>query len=71
MKNIENRIKMVLTEELELPSSYKYMVRNAVYSEQNKNVFDEYCNTYNLNYKWEKTNNSYINSGSYYYIKSN
>lgn len=192
MKNIENRIKMVLTEELELPSSYKYMVRNAVYSEknkktfqkfyffkmamtacaclivttsivfakdivdfiqnffgnnvgmdtaiengyidspltdyvessgtkikinrylmdnynlnldlsvklderiqsnkilkmnftdmiitdndnnilfcQNKNVFDQFCNTHNLDYKWEKTNNSYINSGSNYYIKSN
>lgn len=192
MKNIENKIKMVLTEELELPSSYKYMVRNAVYSEQNKktfqkfyflkmamtacaclivttsivfakdivdfiqnffgnnigmdtaiengyidspstdymesngtkikinrylmdnynlnldlsvkleetiqsnkilkmnftdmiitdnnnnilfcqnkNVFDEYCNTHNLDYKWEETNNSYINSGSNYYIKSN
>lgn len=192
MKNIENKIKKILTEELELPSSYKYMVRNAIYSKQNKktspkfyffkmamtacvclivttsivfaknivyfiqnffgnnigmdtaiengyidspstdyvesngtkikvnrylmdnynlnldlsvklekriqsnkilkmnfadmiitdnnnnilfcqnkNVFDKYCNTHNLDYKWEETNNSYINSGSNYYIKSN
>ena len=192
MKNIENEIKLIFTEDLELPSSYKYMIRNAIYSKQNqkkfqkfyslkmaitvctciiittsivfakdiidciqnffghnvgmdtaiengyidlpsidylesngtkikinkflmdnynlnmdlsvklketipsnkilkmnftdmiitddnnnilfcqnKTVFDEYCNTHNLDYKWEETNDSHINSGCNYYIKSN
>lgn len=38
---------------------------------QDRNVFNNYCNQYNLNLAWGNTNDSYINSGSNYYIKSN
>ena len=38
---------------------------------QDKNVFTDYCSQYNLNHIWGNTNDSYINSGSNYYIKSN
>lgn len=38
---------------------------------QDKDTFEKYCNEYNLNYNWEELNDSHINSGSNFYIKSN
>lgn len=38
---------------------------------QDKDTFEKYCNEHNLNYNWEELNDSHINSGSNFYIKSN
>ena len=42
MKNIENKIKTVLSDELELPLNYKQMIRNTLYTEKNKKVFQRF-----------------------------
>lgn len=42
MKNIENKIKTVLSDELELPLSYKQMIRTTLYTEKNKEVFQRF-----------------------------
>ena len=47
MKNIENKIKTVLSDELELPLNYKQMIRNTLYTEKNKKVFQRF-NFFNI-----------------------
>lgn len=42
MKNIENKIKTVLSDELELPLSYKQMIRTTLYTEKNKKIFQRF-----------------------------